>query len=104
MHQEMTMEQLAGVLVSSTGGRPVNDETGLTGKYDLAMHWVLHADAAGAGAAASSDEGALAAPATSGGPGLFAALQSQLGLKLESKKGMVQVLVVDHCERMPTEN
>ena len=104
MHEEITMERLARILVPSTGGRPVNDETGLTGKYDLAMHWVLHADAGGAGAAASSDEAALAAPVMGGGPDLFAALQSQLGLKLESKKGMVQVLVVDHCERMPTEN
>ena len=68
------------------------------------MHWVLRADAGGAGAAASSDEAALAAPVMGGGMDLFAALQSQLGLKLESKKGTVQVLVVDHCEGMPTEN
>jgi uncharacterized protein (TIGR03435 family) len=35
---------------------------------------------------------------------LFGALQSQLGLKLEAKKSMLEVLVVDHCERVPTEN
>jgi uncharacterized protein (TIGR03435 family) len=37
-------------------------------------------------------------------PNLFAAIASQLGLRLESKKGAVQVLVVDHVNRTPTEN
>jgi uncharacterized protein (TIGR03435 family) len=53
---------------------------------------------------AGTEDAAAAAPSGNGGPGLFAALQAQLGLKLESKKGMAQVLVVDQCERMPAEN
>jgi uncharacterized protein (TIGR03435 family) len=96
MHEEITMERLAAILGSLIGGRSVTDATGLTGKYDLAMHWLLHADPPDSIAPADSSIGAAA--------GVFAALQSQLGLKLESKKGMVEVLVVDHCERMPAEN
>jgi uncharacterized protein (TIGR03435 family) len=100
MNAEFTMERLARVLAGQLQ-RPVHDATGLTGTYDLAMRWVEGVGPPEAGAAASSDD---AATAGSGGQGLFAALQSQLGLKLESKKGMVEVLVVDHCEKMPTEN
>lgn len=37
-------------------------------------------------------------------PEIFAAIQSQLGLKLEAKKVTVQVLVVDHMEKTPTAN
>ena len=43
-------------------------------------------------------------PTEDSSPTIFEALQAQLGLKLESKKGMVDVLVVDHAEKIPTEN
>ena len=91
------MERLARIVGSFVGGRRVIDATGLKGKYDLAMHWPMYTN--------PPDDAAAAEPAAgAGGPGLFAALQSQLGLKLESRKGMVEVLVVDHCERLPAEN
>jgi uncharacterized protein (TIGR03435 family) len=96
MHEETTMQRLAGILESLIGGRPVNDETGLKGKYDVAMHWLMHED--------PLDNSMPATPTTGAGPAVFAALESQLGLKLESKKGTVEVLVVDHCEKLPTEN
>jgi uncharacterized protein (TIGR03435 family) len=103
MREQITMETLARRLVSLTG-RPVNDETGLKGKYELAMHWVMDRDVPGAGAAVSSDGSVPAAPDNGAGPNLFAALQSQLGLKLEPKRGMEEVLMVDHAEKVPTEN
>jgi uncharacterized protein (TIGR03435 family) len=102
MREQISMEVMARRLGTLTG-RPVKDETGLKGKFDLAMHWATNTVVPGAGAAVSSDDAAADAPA-SAGPSLFAALQSQLGLKLEPAKGTFDVLVVDHVERMPTEN
>jgi len=83
---EITMEQLARILMAQID-RPVTDATGLHGKYDFTLHWV--------------GEGAALVDA---GPNIFRAVQEQLGLKLESKKLMVDVLVVDHIEKTPTEN
>ncbi len=74
--------------LSSLAGRPVVDETGLTGAFDLKMEW-------------TPDEGA--GPDAAAGPSIFTALQEQLGLKLESKKGPAQVLVIEKIEK-PTAN
>jgi uncharacterized protein (TIGR03435 family) len=82
---EETMPALAQVL-SNQLRQPVRDATGLTGKYDINISWFP---------TVSPD---------SPGPTIFQALQDQLGLKLESKKGMVEVLVIDHIENKPTEN
>ena len=68
--------------------RTVIDKTGLAEKYDLAMKWTPED---------SPDTSPDAAP------GLFTALQEQLGLKLQPAKGPVETLVVDHVE-MPTAN
>lgn len=46
-------------------------------------------------------------PSSPGGdlaPGIFDALQEQLGLRLEAKKGPVDLLVIDHVEKKPTQN
>jgi uncharacterized protein (TIGR03435 family) len=71
--------------------RPVIDKTGLTGKYDLSLKW--RPDNQPPSDKGSDDEL----------PGLFTALQEQLGLKLEPSKGPVDTLIIDHVE-MPTEN
>jgi len=73
--------------------RPVRDRTGLVGTFDFSLEWVLPPDR---GEPTSSE------PAD-GGPTFPEALQKQLGLKLKSAKGPVDVLVVDHVEH-PTEN
>jgi uncharacterized protein (TIGR03435 family) len=84
------MEWLAGML-SGQLGRPVIDATGLTGEYDISLYWVPQRP----DAIASDDPS---------GPDLIAALQQQLGLKLEPKKGPIEVLVVDRVEKIPTAN
>ena len=68
-------------------GRTVIDKTGLSGNYDIDLKW-------------TPDEQQGTPDA---GPTLFTALEEQLGLKLVSAKGPVEVFVVDHVER-PAEN
>ena len=82
---EATMPQLIQEL-SVQSGQPVNDATGLDGKYEISLFWV------------PGDY------PENPGPTLIQALQEQLGLKLESKKAMVDIVVVDHMEKTPTEN
>jgi uncharacterized protein (TIGR03435 family) len=74
-------------------GRPVVDRTGLSGEYTLQLEFPFRMP--NAPAAAGADE-SLA-------PSLFTALQEQLGLKLQSARGNVDILVVDQAQR-PTEN
>ncbi len=68
---------------------PVTDATGLTGKYDFEVSWAWD-EGPGAQAEAAAN--------------LVNAVQQQLGLKLERKKGQGDVLVVDHIEKAPTGN
>jgi uncharacterized protein (TIGR03435 family) len=93
----LTMAQLADALtqeLSKELGRPVIDKTGIQGRYDFALKWTPETDA---------DVGTNSAVSPDSGPSIFTAIQEQMGLKLESTKGPVQVLVIDHVE-MPTEN
>ena len=101
----MTMASLAAKL-SRQGYGPVQDATGLTGNYDIDLTWApdqaLEPAAVDATAAAATPPGAdIPAPE---GPSLFAALRESLGLRLERRQMQVQFLVVDHIERIPTEN
>jgi bla regulator protein BlaR1 len=96
--QEASITALAEQL-SMTIGRKVIDHTGLTGKYDIQLHWTP--DPAEQGPKGPVDPGAE--PPAENGPSLFTAIQEQLGLKLDSQKGPVEVYVIDHIEK-PTEN
>jgi uncharacterized protein (TIGR03435 family) len=72
-------------------GRVVLNETGLSGRYDLSLRW-------------SPDDAAASSPVSPDmPPSIFTAIQEQLGLKLESTKGPVPVLVIDKIE-MPSPN
>jgi len=98
---EMTMTMLASQLSAQLQG-PVVDATGLTGKYEISVSW------------SAGDSLRTAAPTPAGGPApvgpvstgpdLKQALQEQLGLRVESKKGPVEFVIVDHAEKTPSEN
>jgi len=82
--------------LSGEVGRTIIDKTGLTGKYDFELKWTPEgAAASGADNGQTDDQNSASS--------LFTALQEQLGLKLQSSKGPVETLVVDHVE-MPSEN
>ena len=90
-------------LLSNETGRTVVDKTGLAGNYDFTLTWTPEPPE---GPPPSADVGGVTqSPTPSGdaGPTLFTAIEEQLGLRLESTKGPVDVLVIDHVER-PTEN
>ena len=86
-----TMGELASVMQRSALDHPVVDRTGLTGRYDFDLEFAPD-DSLFGGALGNGSE-------TSGKPGLFSAMQQQLGLRLESTRGPVEVLVIDHAER-----
>lgn len=77
-----SMPEFADDLQDDGVSRVVIDKTGLAGNYDFSLRW-------------TPDD----APQTdASGPNLFTALKEQLGLELQSQKGMVDVLVIDHIE------
>ena len=86
---------LAGVLSNFVGGRPVIDRTGLTADYEFDLTWTPEVVPG-----PSAESFVRVDP---NGPSLFAAVQEQLGLKLEATTGPVEVLVIDSAER-PTPN
>jgi uncharacterized protein (TIGR03435 family) len=77
------------------------DATGLTGKYDYTISWSMQATMAVLRRTPGVEPDGASIP---DGPSIFDAVQEQLGLKIEKRKGPVQMLVVDHIERKPTEN
>ncbi len=104
-----TMATLADVL-SNQLGRPVIDNTGLTAKYDYTLNFSPEGLPGMRGLPMPMGAPVGAAPASEGGheaesgPSIFSAVQEQLGLKLESRKGPVDLIVVDSAEKTPTEN
>ncbi len=77
-------------------GRTIINRTELTGTFDVHLKWSIDPLTGPAGPGAEP-------PPDLGGPSLFTALQEQLGLRLESTKGPVEVLVIDHIEK-PSDN
>jgi uncharacterized protein (TIGR03435 family) len=89
-----TMTVLAGAL-ARTAGRPVVDRTGITDRIDYRLEWTLESNGPGIpGAEVEPDPNPLT---------FMDAVREQLGLKLESTKAPVRILVIDRIER-PSEN
>ncbi|HWC99194.1 MAG TPA: TIGR03435 family protein [Candidatus Sulfopaludibacter sp.] len=109
--RDSTMKDLTDRLTNQLS-RPVTDETGLTGKYDFTLSFSTDGmNGPGPGLPSGLPAGAVPvappqniASDTEALPDIFAALQSQLGLKLNAKKGPVELIVVDHMEKTPTGN
>jgi uncharacterized protein (TIGR03435 family) len=85
-----TMDDLASVLQRSTLERPVVDRTGLKGHYDFDLDFAIDETIFGGALGKGIDN-----PTE---PGLFAAMQQQLGLKLEATRGPVSTLVIDRVQ------
>ncbi|HWE51354.1 MAG TPA: TIGR03435 family protein [Bryobacteraceae bacterium] len=94
-----TIEQLASML-SRTLGRQVVDKSGLTARYDIHLEWTPDETQMGQMQLPPDMPKPTFDPS---GPSIFTALQEQLGLKLESQKGQVEVFVIDHAEK-PSDN
>jgi uncharacterized protein (TIGR03435 family) len=79
--------------------RPAIDKTGITGRFDLRVKFSRE----GTELEGIALKGPRPALDPNGPPSIFTALQEQLGLRLESGRGPVDTLVIDHIE-MPSEN
>jgi uncharacterized protein (TIGR03435 family) len=73
-------------------GRPVLDRTGLKGGFNFELQFTPDLDEA------------VPATAENAAPSIFTALREQLGLELIRSKAPVELFVIDHVEKMPTEN
>ena len=91
----VTIPRLAGFLTNpfTAVDRPVLDRTGVDGTFDFSLEWSPAPDSAQP----------IGPPPVATGPTFLEALQEQLGLKLISTTGPVEVLVIDHVER-PSQN
>ena len=116
--ENQTMADLAR-MVSNQLAKPVDDHTGLQGKYDIALSWAddgAHAASHGGSAApgggawsgahgegGAAGQGSLAVGGAAG-PSLIGAVQAQLGLKLEKKQAAASIFVIDRVDKSPTAN
>ena len=93
--------QLFGGVAGSVNVEPAIDKTGITSYFEI--HLVFSPDDSAAPRPVTAEPGASAAVRAPDAPGIFQAIQEQLGLRLVPAKGPVDVLVIDHIER-PSEN
>ena len=95
-NNHMTMLLLA-TLISRFTRTPVLDETAIAGAFEVKLEWARDNSLP-----LAAPNGSTAEPAD--GPSITEAVQKQLGLKLEKRKGPVDVLIVDHAEKTPLAN
>jgi uncharacterized protein (TIGR03435 family) len=97
--KRMTMSTLV-TLLSRFMGETVVDMTGLTSWYDVKLEWTP--DPPQNSRPVNGQPPPPVEPAL--GPSVFSAIEKQLGLKLERRKGPLDVLVIDHAEKTPVGN
>lgn len=96
----IAMEFIASSL-SNQLGRPVIDRTGLTGHYDFKLQWTPDPGQSRGIFGGPPPPGVDAPPPPDpNGPSIFTAVQEQLGLRLESQKGPVDLIVIDRVEKL----
>ena len=98
----VSMQEIARTL-SFHLGRPVVDETGLKGQYDIELRWWIDVAWLLEQSGRQDDVKDLGGTGRSG-PSLIRAVQDQLGLKLNSRRGPGDVVAIDHLEKTPTGN
>jgi uncharacterized protein (TIGR03435 family) len=84
-----TMTELANIFQRTALDRPVMDKTGLSGRYDFDLEWTPD----------ETQFGGVVRGTPESPKDLFAAIQEQLGLRLESTRGPIAALVIDQAER-----
>ncbi len=92
------VSELASILAQQLG-RPVVDKTGLKGLFDFKLEWTPDETMRGMTPLGDSPGHEGGQPADTSGPTIFSALQEQLGLRLESQKGPVEILVIEHIDK-----
>lgn len=114
-----TVADLARVL-SDQVGLPVDDQTGLKGKYDISLNWngssqdssrgagpggEGHGDHGGGGGPGGAPGGARRESGDTSGPALLDAVQAQLGLRLvRADQATARIFNIDHVQQLPTAN
>jgi uncharacterized protein (TIGR03435 family) len=93
--RDASMGELAWVMQRSALDRPVVDKTGLVGRYDFDLEWTPDETQFGGNVPTARPEPVK--------PDLFAAMQQQVGLRLEATRGPIEALVIDQVER-PSDN
>src|SRR5262249_41111706 len=86
----ISMARLADLLSSQTN-RPVQDNTGIQGLFDVSLEWT------------ADDAGLPAGGERASGPSIYTAIQEQLGLRLELRTAPSDYLIIERATR-PTEN
>jgi uncharacterized protein (TIGR03435 family) len=101
----VSMKELAKIL-SNWLDRPMVDLTGIDGVYDVDLKWSgwEYERAAMAGAAGFAAFDGVATSYSVDHPTIFSEVRDKLGLRVQSGKGPVEVLIIDHIEKAPTEN
>ena len=93
----MTLERFAKSFLFTGAGRPIVDKTGLAGQFIIHLEYAPDEEFRRRIAGLQGDPGDATAP------NIFTAIQEQLGLKLESARAPVDVVVIDRLEK-PSEN